>query len=390
MARFDKPVDRRDSDCMKFDGVRALYNKDDLIPMWVADMDFCAPNEVLSALKLKVEHGIFGYPGNLSKYYQAIIDWMEKRHNWRVEQEWIFPAPGVVPAIASILEELTTPNDKVIIQPPVYHPFLNIVKKVGCEVLENPLIYRNNRYEMDYGSLEEMIDERVKVLLLCSPHNPVGRVWNKEELKKLGDICSKYNIIVISDEIHHDLVFPKNKHWVFAQVDENFVDNTIVCTAPSKTFNLAGLQTANVIVPGEKLREKVQHKFSTVYNSFPNVMGIEATKAAYTYGDNWLDELLDYVKGNLEYLEEFIEKNLQPVKVIKPEGTYLVWLDFDEVNTDGLTAFDFVLKKAGVVSEPGEKYGGSTTSIRLNLACHRETLQKALFKIEEAINKPTV
>ncbi|WP_353893218.1 MalY/PatB family protein [Proteinivorax hydrogeniformans] len=385
MIKFEKSVDRRDTDSMKYDGVEDLYNVKDVIPMWVADMDFAAPQEVISALKLKVEHGIFGYPGNTFKYYEAVVNWMKRRHNWEISEDWIFPAPGVVPAITAILEEITQPNDKVIIQSPVYHHFYNMVHKVGCEVVDSPLVERNGKYEMDFEGLERLICNNVKAFVLCSPHNPVGRVWSKKELQKLGELCLKHNVTVISDEIHNDLVFKPNKHTIFTEVDPQFVDNTIICTAPSKTFNLAGLQTANIIVPGENLRKIVGEKFSKVYNSFPNTMGIEATKAVYKYGDSWLDELLDYVERNIDYLQEYIEDKMPQIKLIRPQGTYLVWLDMKEVDTKGLSAFEFTLQNAKVVAEPGEKYGGPSSSIRLNLACHKKTLEKALKQLSSAL-----
>lgn len=379
---FDKKVVRRNTGCIKWD-----LGDESVIPMWVADMDFETPQPVIDAVKKRAEHGIYGYSFLQDSYYEALINWMNKRHGWKVQKEWIAFAPGVVPAVNMLVRALTQPGDKVIIQSPVYYPFYKAVTNNGCQVIENPLIYEKGRYFMDFEDLERKIkDDRVKLLILCSPHNPVGRVWTREELTKLGNLCLKYEVLIISDEIHSDLIYSGNKHIPFASLSQQFAENSIVCTAPSKTFNLAGLQTSNIIIPNRKIRKLYDNVLESNGINEPNVFGIKACEAAYRDGEEWLHELLEYLEDNRDYLINYIESHIPEIKAIKPEGTYLVWLDCSKLGMKSEKLHEFFMEKAKVWFDEGYIFGcGGENFERVNIACPRATIEEALKRMEMAI-----
>lgn len=313
---FDKVICRRNTNSAKWD-----MKDEDILPVWVADMDFESPKPVIDALRKRVEHGIYGYTFASDSYYNAIINWQKRRFGWKIEKDWILYSPGVVPGVHMLVRALTQPGDKVIVQKAVYYPFFKAIENNGRHIINNPLKLENGQYVMDYDDLEQKAkDPRTTLMILCSPHNPVGRVWTKNELTRLGEICLKHKVTVISDEIHEDLVYKKYKHIPFASISTEFAYNSITCFAPSKTFNLAGLQTSCIVIPCSRRRQLYANVIESNAINRPNVFGAVALEAAYTYGEEWLNQLLDYLQGNLEFLTEYINQNIPEIKVIKPQG----------------------------------------------------------------------
>jgi cystathionine beta-lyase len=387
---FDEIIDRTDYHSEKWDELKTKFGDipEDVLPMWVADMEFRAPKPVIEAIKKTAEHGIYGYTSRPDSYYQAIIDWMEKRHNWKVKKDWLAFSPGVVPALSIIIRAFTQPGDKVIVQPPVYYPFFRIIENNGCHVVNNPLKLSNRKYFMDYDDLERKIDDpRVKLLILCSPHNPVGRVWQKEELIILGEICLEHKIMVISDEIHADILFKGYKHIPFASISPAFAHHSITCTAPSKTFNLAGLQTSTIIIPNKKYYKTYNNALDSLALDENNVFGLVALEAAYRYGEEWFEQLSSYLNENLEFLMKYFKEKIPKIEVIKPEGTYLVWLDCRQLGLSAKDLNNFMLNKARVALDDGCWFGTEGKGfMRINIACPRSFLEEGLKRIEEAVN----
>jgi len=386
MYNFDKIINRRGTKSAKWDNLKSLYGDEELLPLWVADMDFEAPPEVIKALTERAEHGVYGYTFISDEYCEAVRGWMKRRHNWQIEKEWILYTPGVVPAISYAIKAFTQPRDKIIIQTPVYHPFYHTIEENERYIVKNPLVYRDGQYHMDLENLERIIDDSVKMLILCSPHNPVGRVWTKEELTKLAEICLKYDILVVSDEIHFDIVYKGHKHTVFATLSDEISQNCVVLTAPSKTFNLAGLKVSNAIIPNEILRMKFRKELNKDHITAPNVFGERAMIAAYNHSEGWLDELLEYLEGNRDFFVEYMEKNIPKLKPIKPEGTYLVWVDCTELGMNPKELRDFFVNKCKLALNDGHMFGeeGSTFQ-RFNIGCPRSLLEEALHRIEVAV-----
>lgn len=385
---FDHVWNRKNTQSMKWDGVAKLFGDADLLPMWVADMDFKSPQPVIDALKQQAEHGIFGYTVRPPSYYEAVIEWFKRRHSFHVRKEWLVFSPGVVPALNMIVQAFTEPGDNIIIQPPVYYPFFNAIKRNGRTLIENPLAFDGNRYTIDFDDLEEKAASDVKMLILCNPHNPVGRVWTKEELYKLGEICLKHNILVVADEIHGDLVRKAYRHIPFASLSEAFADQSITCTAPSKTFNLAGLQASHLIIPNEHYKRTFKQLLQTSALDLSNSFAIPAVEAAYRYGDEWLDQLIDYVEANIRFLTDFFRQNIPQVNVIQPEGTYLVWLDFRSLGLNEKELDTLMRKKAKVALDDGTIFGtGGDGFERINVACPRSTLEEGLKRIEQAVKE---
>ncbi|WP_026676281.1 MalY/PatB family protein [Fictibacillus gelatini] len=384
---FDTAIDRMKTASVKWDDAENLFGEKDILPMWVADMDFKAPAPVIEALKDRAEHGIFGYTMRPESYYDAVAGWMERRHSWTIEKEWICHSPGVVPALSFIVEAFTQPDDKIVIQTPVYYPFTKVVEQNGRKLVHNPLKFEDGRYVMDYEDLKiKVSDPDVKMLILCSPHNPVGRVWTKEELIELGQICIENNVLVVADEIHFDLVYKAYQHTPFASISEEFANHSIICTAPSKTFNLAGLQISNIIIPNKKLRLTFSKTVENHFIGLSNTFGVTATEAAYRHGDEWLDQLMDYLQKNLEFMTEYIESHMSEIKVIKPEGTYLVWLDCRALGMGAKELERFMQKEAKVAFDEGYIFGKEGEGFtRVNIACPRSLLEEALKRIEKAI-----
>jgi cystathionine beta-lyase len=385
---FDESINRLNTASTKWDEVENLFGASDILPMWVADMDFKSPQPVIDALKNRVEQGIYGYTTRPASYFDAVIHWMKKRHKWDIEKEWICHAPGVVPALGFMVQTFTKPGDKIIIQPPVYQPFTNVITQNEREVVANPLLFEDGTYKMDYDDLERKMEKDVKMIILSSPHNPVGRVWTKEELIKLGEICIRNNVLVVSDEIHFDLIYKGHIHTPFAAISKEFAQHSIVCTAPSKTFNLAGIKASNIIIPNPELREAYTAKLNQLFLNSSSTFGIVATEAAYCYGDEWLDQLIDYLHGNLDYLINYTQEHLKGIKVVKPEGTYLVWLDCRKLGMDSKGLEAFMQKEAKVAFNEGYIFGGGGEGFtRMNIACPRSVLEEGLRRISEALRK---
>ncbi len=384
---FDMVIDRSRTHSVKWDSAEKIFKAQGILPMWVADMDFTAPQPVIEALKRRAEHGIFGYSDPAPSYYESILRWMKSRHGWEFPSDWIVFSPGVVPALYNLVKMLTEPGDQVMIQSPVYPPFFHAVERNGCVIVDSPLVIRGGRYEMNFTDMEEKLASGVKVFILCNPHNPVGRVWTEEELRELLRLCRRYHVVVLSDEIHGDLIYPGHRHVPLLKVaEEGMADQVIVCTAPSKTFNLAGLQTANLMVPNPAYRSALRKVMAGGVHE-PNAFGIAALEAAYTEGEPWLEQLISYLQGNLDYMEEFIRERMDKVKMFRPEGTYLVWLDFRSLKMNGEELQEFLIRECRVGLNAGYTFGpGGEGFARVNIACPRSTLQAGLERLEKGLH----
>jgi len=384
---FDQVIDRRHTDSFKWAFNAKLFGSPDVLSMWVADMDFQSPAPVVQALVQRAQHGIFGYAAHSDAYYDAIVEWMRKRHGWEIKREWIAHAPGVVNALDLAVHAFTRPGDKIIIQPPIYPPFFNIVRNNGRQLIANPLKLENGRYRMDLPDLERQIDHRTKLLILCSPHNPVGRVWTREELTELAALCLRQNILILSDEIHSDLVLRGHTHTPLATLSEELAQNTLTFIAPSKTFNVPGLAASAIIIPNAGRLTTFKATVEDFGLEFGNIFGITALQAAYRYGEEWLEQLLDYIQGNVDFALDFFATRVPKMQVIRPEATYLLWLDCRELGLDNAALKDLMLRQARVALNDGPTFGpGGEGFQRMNLGCPRATLEEGLRRIERAVN----
>ena len=385
---FDTVIDRSNTSCEKWDGLEERFGKPDLHAMWVADMDFKAPPELIDVLEHRVQHGIFGYTGRFDPYYRSVTDWVKRRHGWEIRKEWIAFSPGVVPALSMALLAFTQPGDKVVIQPPVYYPFFNVIGGRGRTILENPLIFENGRFSMDLDDLERKLDPSVKVIFLCSPHNPVGRVWARDELERLGRICVENDILIVSDEIHSDIIFSGSRHIPMASISEEIARRTLTCISPSKTFNIAGLSTSAVIIPDPGVRANYQRVVDFLHIDSGNVFGTLALEACYNLGEPWLEELLEYLEGNLDFTEDFLAKNLPGISLVRPEGTYIPLLDCRSLSMTGPELQKFLVDRARVALDGGDWFGtGGEGFARINIATPRSLLQEGLERISRAVKE---
>jgi len=386
---FDQIISRHTTGSVKWDGLGKIFGSEDVLPLWVADMDFPSPVAVVTAIKKRAEHPIYGYNTQEASLYQSIIEWVKRRHGWEIEQDWILLAPGVVPSIIFSILALSQPGDGIVIQPPVYPPFFASIKDNEREIVENPLLFKEGRYEIDFEDLEKKLSNpNNKLLLLCSPHNPVGRVWGEDELRKIYELCQTYKVDVLSDEIHNDLVFEGHKHTVFASLGEPACKQSVTFMAASKTFNVAGLNFSYIIVPCKRRRALIQGWMQRLHLNRNNLFGVLATEVAYREGDVWLDGLLTYLGKNADTLVAFIAARLPDVKVIKPEGTYLAWLDFRAYFTDGQELQKFLVHTAKVGLNSGKNFGSQGEGFaRINLATQQSVLLEALERIEKALLK---
>lgn len=385
---FDKVIDRRNTRCVKYDFAKAKGMPEDVLPLWVADMDFKTSSYVEDALAERVKEGIFGYSDVQTPYFHIVRDWMQRRHDWKVEEDWLIKTPGVVFALAMAVRAYTQPGDGVLIQPPVYYPFAAVIKDNGGKVVNNTLfIGEDNRYHIDFADFERKIqEEKIKLFLLCNPHNPVGRIWNEEELTKLGDLCLRHGVIVVSDEIHHDFVF-RGTHTVFAGLKKEYAENSITCTSPSKTFNLAGLVISNIFIPNRELRHRFYGEMNAAGSSEVGIMGIIACEAAYQHGEEWYRAMLAYVKENIDFTRRFVEENLSGVRMTDLEGTYLVWLDFRDTGLGTEELENLIIHKAKLWLDAGQMFGESGSGFqRVNVACPRSVLAEALNRIKKAMH----
>jgi cysteine-S-conjugate beta-lyase len=393
---FDKLVPRKNTDCAKWDAAEYLFHSKEILPMWVADMDFPVAKPITRALIKRTEHEIYGYPMPEPKsVVNAVIQRMKKKYDWDIKPEWVIFTPGVVPALYSIIRSLTVPGDAIIHQDPVYYPFWSAIEDNGCHVLNNPLQLSEGKYRIDFEQLNQLflprirmmpLSQRVRAMVLCNPHNPVGRVWTMDELSRMGEMVIANKAVLISDEIHCELLFKGHKHIPFASISDEFAQHSITCLAPSKTFNLAGLEASVVIIPNSELRES----FKTTRKGFlpsVNVFGLVAMEAAFNEGDDWLEQVLAYLQTNLEFLMDYFKKRIPKIKVIRPEGTYLVWLDCRELGMKSQELERFMNQEAKVGLDHGIAFGPSGDGFeRINIACPRSLLEEALQRIEKAVS----
>ena len=384
---FDTVIERRGTICKKWDDMVPNFGTNDLFPMWIADMDFKAPPEVIEAVRERVDHGVFGYTARLDPYRESIAGWLKGRHGWEIKTEWIKHTAGVVPALSASILAFTQPGEGILVQPPVYYPFFASIKGRGRRVVENPLVFKNGRFEMDFDDLEKKLDDpSVKLVFLCSPHNPGGRVWTREELEKFAAICVSKGVIVISDEIHCDVVFKGRKHIPLASLSEEIANLTLTTVAPSKTFNIAGLNTAAVIIPSRRLRENYQTVVDFLHTDGANVFGAVALEAAYNKGGPWLDELVDYLEGNMEYMKKFLAERLPNILVVEPDGTYVPLLDCRELNLSGPELEKLLVEEGKIALDGGHWFGtGGAGFVRINIATPRTLLKEGLERIEKAV-----
>ena len=384
---FDKLIPRENTACVKYDMRKQYFGTDDVLPLWVADMDFETPDFIREAVLKRASHPVYGYTFRTDSFSESIIYWMKKRHNWEIDKNQVSFSPGVVPALNMAVLAFTKPGDKVIVQPPVYFPFFTAVKNHGRELVYNQLMEKEGRYEMDFEDLEKKIDDKTRLLLLCHPHNPVGRLWTVKELEILVDICARKNIIIVSDEIHSDLMLSGNIHVPLASLSRKAADISLTCIAPSKTFNLAGLSTSALIIPNESHKKTYDKMLDDLHIGMGNLFGITSLEAAYNGGEEWLGQLLQYLDSNLALLNDFFTKRIPSVKVIPPEATYMVWLDFRTLGLNNRELKEFIIQKARIGLNDGPSFGpGGDGYQRINIALPRQVLAEALARLEKAIN----
>lgn len=384
---FDEVINRKNTRCLKYDFAVKRGMPEDVLPLWVADMDFKTSSYVEEALVERAKEGIFGYSEVQTPYFEIVSNWMKKHHNWEVREEWLIKTPGIVTALAMAVKAYTELQDSVLIQLPVYYPFSEVIKDNGRKVVSSNLyLGEDNRYHIDFEDFErKIIDEKIKLFFLCNPHNPVGRVWSEEELTRLGDICVKHGVIVVSDEIHHDFIF-KGKHRVFASLKKEYQDICITCTSPSKTFNIASMMISNIFIPNRELKHKFRKALDAAGISQLSVMGLVACEAAYSHGEEWYQAMLAYVRKNIEFTRNFVEENLTGVKMIDLEGTYLVWLDFRGTGLSADELDKLIIYNAKLWLDSGKIFGECGRGFqRINTACPRSVLEEALVRIKEAL-----
>ena len=376
---FDEPVNRRNTHSLKWDV------KEQELPMWVADMDFQTAPDIQEAIRERAAHGVFGYSIVPEEWYQAYMGWWERRHHFSMEKEWLVFCTGVVPAISSMVRKLTTAGENVLVQTPVYNIFFNSIVNNGRNIAENPLRYDGNTYQMDFEDLERKLsDPQTTLMILCNPHNPVGRIWSREELEQVGELCRKYHVTVISDEIHCDLTSPGQEYIPFASVSDNCKNNSITCMAPTKAFNLAGLQTAAVAVPNPNLRHKVWRGLNTDEVAEPNSFAVEAAVAAFTKGEAWLDSLREYIQENKNFVENFLKKEDLHIRPVPSQATYLLWLDCREMQGCAAEFTQYLREHTGLYLSEGQQYGESGCFfIRMNIACPRRRLEDGMKRLAE-------
>ncbi len=383
---FDEIIDRHDTNSVKYDNLKELCGRDDVLPLWVADMDFRTPDFIIAALRRRLEHEVLGYTFGSDAYYNSIIEWVRYKHNWAIRREWLSYIPGIVKGIGFVLQCFTRPGDKVIIQPPVYHPFRIVPESMGREVVHNPLRIVDGVYEMDFEHLESVIDNRCKVLILCSPHNPGGVVWKKETLVKLAEICSRHNLLVVSDEIHSEMAYPQFTHHPFATVSGEAARCSITFMAPSKTFNIAGIVTSYSIVPDEGLRKTFYDFLAAGELGDGTIFAYTATEAAYTYGAEWLQQMRMYVMGNVRFVDDFLKRELPAIKAYLPQASFLVWLDCRGLGLSQEELVGLFVDKAGLLLNDGSMFGpGGEGHMRLNVGCPRSVLASALEALKKAV-----
>ncbi len=384
---FDHVPDRRGTGSLKYDSNAEHNMPEDMLSLWVADMDFPGPDEVIEAVKKTAERGVYGYSQATPEYYEAVSAWYRTYFGWDVKREWMVQTPGVVFSIAMAIRAFTEKGDGVLIQQAVYYPFAQVIRDNERRLVDNPLLERNGHYEMDYADLEEKIkEEKIKLMILCSPHNPSGRVWTREELARLGEICHRYGVIVVSDEIHSDFVYPGHTHTIFSLAAPEMADQCVICTAPSKTFNMAGLQGSNIFISNASLREKFQKEIAATGYGSLNQLSYAATQAAYRYGRNWFEQVWAYIRKNLEFARAYLGTHLPQCPIIEPEGTYLLWVDMRSLGLSKEERDEVIVNRARLWLDEGSLFGPEGCGFeRFNLACPRSVLEEALIRLAQAV-----
>jgi len=385
----DNNIDRKNTASVKYEEMGLKFGRDDLIPLWVADMDIKAPEFIIDSIKERADHGIFGYSKRMPEFYDAIVNWLDRRHGLKVKAEEIEYGPGVVFLLNMMIKNFTKEGDKILIQPPVYYPFFSVIEGNNREILKNELIVKDGKYRMDFEDLEQKASHpNCTMMILCSPHNPTGRVWSKEELERLGRICIDNEVLVVVDEIHYDLVYKPNKHIPFASISDEFKKNSITCTAPSKTFNIAGLHTAFCIIEDKEKMDIYKNQLGLLDLNRSNVFSQTVTQAVYEQGHDWVDGLMDFLKENMEYAKDYINKNIDGIKAMELESTYLLWMDCRELGLGLKELDDLFINKAGLALDSGYWFGKPGEGfMRLNLACPKTMLKESLEKLEKAVKE---
>jgi cystathionine beta-lyase len=387
MSNFNHIIPRNKTNAFKVDYCDRIFGREGLIPMWVADMDFASPRAVTEALIRRAQHPIYGYTARPRTHFEALQRWMRARHNWNIQTEWCLHSPTVLTSLALALDTLAPPGAPVVIQTPVYAPFYTTITRNHRNIVENPLVLKTDgSYDMDFSHLESLFASGTRHFIFCSPHNPVGRVWTKSELETLRDLVIKYNVTVFSDEIHCDIVFPGHKHTPFVTLDEELQNHVVTCVSPTKTFNMAGLAVSAIIVPNKTMRQKIEGAFLRYSVDLTNTFAVEAFEAAFTHGEAWLNELLLYLQSNIEVIEKSLAPHSEKVRLRRPEGTYLAWLDFRGTQWNSQKLAQKLVQDAGLALEPGTKFGESGSGFaRLNFACPQSTLTEALTRLEKIL-----
>jgi len=384
---FDRRIDRRNTRSYKWDQSEKLFGDTDILPLWVADTDFASPPAVREVIEKRAAIGMYGYSIRHDGYLQAIVDWYRRNHGWAVEPEWIIDSPGVVTSLALAVELFSEPGAAVVIQTPVYYPFYDVIRNNGRTVAMNPLLHRGGRFEMDYGQLEKLFQDGAKLMLLCSPHNPGGRVWSEDELRKLGELCRQYGVTIVSDEIHGDLALPGYTHRPLASLSPELAEITISCLAATKTFNMPGLHTSFIIVSDPAKRRKLDQRFKALSLHMAQHFAQDAVEAAFNHGEDWLEQMKEYVAGNVEFAISYLAEHLPEVKPMRPEGTYLLWVDCRALKLDPAGLKDLMFRKAKVAFTEGSVFGTDGEGwLRINLGCPRSIVEEALEAFCKAAN----
>ncbi|MDE5418703.1 pyridoxal phosphate-dependent aminotransferase [Labilibaculum sp. DW002] len=385
---FDEIIERKNTDCVKYDKLESYFGAKDLLPLWVADMDFKVPPCISEAIIERANHEIYGYTFRGDSCIKSIQNWLKTRHDWAIPKDWISSSPGVVTGLSILLMSLTNEGDQIAIQSPVYHPFAQVINDTKRKLVVNPLRLTDEGYQMDFEQLEELAKNGLTALVLSNPHNPVGRVFTKEELVQLGNLANTYDFLIISDEIHQDLIYEGYKHIPLASLSDELAQRTITCIAPSKTFNVAGLASSVIIIPNAKLKQKFETLLSSLHLNSGNLFGHTAMQAGYEDGAEWLDQLMDYLKGNVDFLRSYLKENIPTIKLIEPEATYLLWLDCRSLNIDTEKLNKLLIQKAGLALNKGTTFGNDGEGfLRINIGCPRSVLEKALEKIKLIVDE---
>lgn len=387
---FDCKINRYHTDSLKYDFAKEKGKPEDVLPLWVADMDFMTSSFILDAIEERNRHGIYGYTDTLGSYEEAVLQWMKQHFHWEPQKESLVKTPGVVFALAMAVQAYTKEGESVLIQEPVYYPFRSVIEDNGRIAISNDLVQgADGTYEIDFEKMEQLvIDHQISLFLLCSPHNPVGRVWTKDELRKIGDICKKHQVLVVSDEIHQDFVFGDKQHIPFVKAVPEMEEYSIVCTSPAKTFNIAGLQVSNIFIANEILQKKFLHRMSCAGYSQLNTLALTAGEAAYRFGEQWYQQMLAYIQGNVAFLREYLQTNLPQIRLVEPEGTYLMWLDCKALQMTEEERTRFLLEKAKVWTNTGTIFGACGKGFeRINIACPRQTLEQGLEQIKNGLEE---